>query len=68
MSDRGPKALTVAAREEESYCVLAGRADRGLLLLCDHASNAMPAEYGTLGLPEDQLRRHIAPPHLARVA
>ena len=60
MSDRGPKALTVTAREEESYCVLPGRADRGLLLLCDHASNAMPAEYGTLGLPEDQLRRHIA--------
>ena len=60
MSDRGPKALSVSAREEDSYCVLPGRADRGLLLLCDHASNALPPEYGTLGLPEDQLRRHIA--------
>lgn len=60
MSDRGPKPLGVSAREEDSYCVLPGRADRGLLLLCDHASNALPAEYGTLGLPEDQLRRHIA--------
>lgn len=31
-----------------------------LLLLCDHASAALPPEYGTLGLPEDQFRRHIA--------
>jgi predicted N-formylglutamate amidohydrolase len=60
MSDRGSKALAVSAREEESYCVLPGSADRGVLLLCDHASNAMPREYGTLGLPEAQLRRHIA--------
>jgi predicted N-formylglutamate amidohydrolase len=27
---------------------------------CDHASNAMPPEYGTLGLPEADLSRHIA--------
>ncbi len=33
---------------------------RGLLLLCDHASNALPARYGALGLPESAFRRHIA--------
>jgi predicted N-formylglutamate amidohydrolase len=31
----------------------------GLLLLCDHASNALPAEYGSLGLPPQELARHI---------
>jgi predicted N-formylglutamate amidohydrolase len=43
----------------ESYRVWGGRADRGLILLCDHASNALPASYGTLGLPEAELQRHI---------
>ena len=27
---------------------------------CDHASNYLPAEFGTLGLPADDLARHIA--------
>jgi predicted N-formylglutamate amidohydrolase len=31
----------------------------GLLFICDHASNALPERYGTLGLPEAQLQRHI---------
>ncbi|WP_417687112.1 N-formylglutamate amidohydrolase [Roseibium sp.] len=31
----------------------------GLLLLCDHARNAVPAEYGDLGLPPEQFERHI---------
>lgn len=31
-----------------------------LLFLCDHASNRLPERYGTLGLPAEQLRRHIA--------
>ena len=44
----------------ETFAVLRGRADAGLLLLCDHAGNAFPPEYGTLGLPESQLKRHIA--------
>ena len=42
-----------------SHAVLDGRADNGLILLCDHASNALPREYGLLGLPERQLHRHI---------
>ena len=37
-----------------------GRLDGGLLLLCDHASNALPPAYGRLGLPDAQFERHIA--------
>ncbi len=32
----------------------------GLVILCDHASNAIPPEYGDLGLPPTELARHIA--------
>lgn len=32
----------------------------GLILLCDHARNCMPDEYGALGIDEAQLLRHIA--------
>jgi predicted N-formylglutamate amidohydrolase len=31
----------------------------GLILLCDHASNALPDGYGTLGLAQGELDRHI---------
>ena len=47
-------------RKSSSYCVLPGCTDRGLILLCDHAGNALPPGYGTLGLPPEQLKRHIA--------
>ncbi|MCO5064942.1 MAG: N-formylglutamate amidohydrolase [Rhizobiaceae bacterium] len=30
------------------------------VLLCDHASNFVPERFGTLGLPENELNRHIA--------
>jgi predicted N-formylglutamate amidohydrolase len=36
-----------------------GARDAGLLILVDHASNALPREYETLGLPKDELERHI---------
>jgi predicted N-formylglutamate amidohydrolase len=32
----------------------------GLIILCDHAGNRLPAEYGNLGLPPAELSRHIA--------
>jgi predicted N-formylglutamate amidohydrolase len=32
----------------------------GVLFLCDHATNALPKAYGTLGLSIEQLSRHIA--------
>lgn len=50
----------IEASSTETFEVLPGHADAGLLLLCDHAGNAFPPEYGTLGLPESQLKRHIA--------
>jgi predicted N-formylglutamate amidohydrolase len=50
----------VAAHAEDAVTVLGGRADAGLVLLCDHASNALPPEYGTLGLDPTELARHIA--------
>lgn len=39
---------------------ISGDVRHGILLLCDHASNAMPPELGHLGLPPEQLQRHIA--------
>jgi predicted N-formylglutamate amidohydrolase len=36
-----------------------GRLDAGVLFICDHASNALPEAYGTLGLPQAELERHI---------
>jgi predicted N-formylglutamate amidohydrolase len=60
MARDAAKAVTIAAAEQESYVVLPGRADAGLVILCDHAGNALPPGYGTLGLPAAQLARHIA--------
>jgi predicted N-formylglutamate amidohydrolase len=60
MARDAAKAAAIAAAEHESYVILPGRADAGLVVLCDHAGNAFPAGYGTLGLPPAQLSRHIA--------
>lgn len=37
-----------------------GALESGVLILCDHASNAVPPDLGDLGLPESQFERHIA--------
>ncbi len=50
----------IAAEITDSFEVIGGDAARGLVILCDHASNALPAAYGTLGLPSAELERHIA--------
>lgn len=50
----------IAAEMHEAFEILPGRADGGLLVLCDHASNAIPPEFARLGLPSEQLERHIA--------
>ncbi len=50
----------IASDTADSYSVIGGAADAGLVILCDHARNAFPPGYGTLGLPEAQLQRHIA--------
>jgi predicted N-formylglutamate amidohydrolase len=37
-----------------------GSVESGVLVLCDHASNAVPPDLADLGLPEEQFERHIA--------
>ena len=44
----------------EPVITVAGAPASGLILLCDHASNAFPPDLGTLGLPASELERHIA--------
>ncbi len=43
-----------------SFECIEGGLDAGVLLLCDHADNAIPAHYGDLGLSREALQRHIA--------
>jgi len=50
----------IPAIDAPSHRVVPGSASRGLVLLCDHATNLIPPEYGTLGLDPAQLERHIA--------
>ena len=50
--------MTVAG-EAGPVEIIEGAATGGVLFICDHASNALPARYGTLGLPPAQLERHI---------
>ncbi len=50
----------IPAIDAPSHRVVPGRANRGIVILCDHATNLIPPEYGTLGLDPAQLKRHIA--------
>lgn len=40
--------------------MIEGSVESGILILCDHASNAVPPDLGDLGLPESEFERHIA--------
>jgi predicted N-formylglutamate amidohydrolase len=40
--------------------IIEGSTASGALILCDHASNAVPPDLGNLGLPEVEFQRHIA--------
>ena len=60
MTRARPSAFDIPSASEESFEIVGGRADGGVILVCDHACNAFPAGYGTLGLPECELERHIA--------
>lgn len=42
-----------------SFKISHGAQDTAVLVLCDHATNALPPEYGLLGLPRAELDRHI---------
>jgi len=51
--------MIAAADGGESYEIVAGEIASGTIILADHASNAMPPEFGGLGLPPAELERHI---------
>lgn len=46
--------------DDQAVEFVVGDARCGVLFVCDHASAALPAEYGSLGLPEGEFSRHIA--------
>ncbi len=48
------------ASTPNAFEFIPGAPNAGLVITCDHASNAFPPGYGTLGLPPEQLERHIA--------
>jgi len=50
----------IAPHLTDSYEIIPGRSDAGLILICDHAINAIPAAYGSLGLNANEIERHIA--------
>jgi predicted N-formylglutamate amidohydrolase len=55
-----PYAATPEDAPEHPVTEIAGDPASGVIILCDHASNEIPPEYRALGMPEDQLARHIA--------
>jgi predicted N-formylglutamate amidohydrolase len=52
--------LEPPALEPHPVETVEGAVESGVLILCDHASNAVPADYGDLGLPAHEFERHIA--------
>ncbi|MFN7008413.1 MAG: N-formylglutamate amidohydrolase [Allorhizobium sp.] len=44
----------------QPFEILPGRAERGLVLIADHAMNRLPQRYSSLGLPDSAFARHIA--------
>lgn len=54
--------MTEVASEtaDSAFEAIAGALDSRALIICDHASNAIPPAYGTLGLKREALERHIA--------
>lgn len=60
LENRHAEGSAVCAWSSEAVVRTAGSLTPGLLLLCDHAGNALPEGYGTLGLPPAELTRHIA--------
>lgn len=50
----------IAGEQAEAFEIIGGDADCGLLILCDHATPIIPPEFADLGLPAEQLARHIA--------
>jgi predicted N-formylglutamate amidohydrolase len=60
MRPEATPAAAVEARTAEAFVRMPGSLASGVIVLCDHAANALPDDYGTLGLPPAELERHIA--------
>jgi predicted N-formylglutamate amidohydrolase len=58
--DMAEPADTGAQARSDSYEIVDGDQQSGLVILVDHASNWIPPEYADLGLPATELERHIA--------
>ena len=54
-----PDPATILHPEEPAETI-EGDPARGLLLLCEHASNYVPDDLARLGVPEREFSRHIA--------
>ena len=51
--------VLLADDEPPPYRVVPGRRDSPYLVVCDHAGHRIPRLLGTLGLPQQELTRHI---------
>ena len=62
LADHKPAPVFVEGEPEpfQPFELVPGPADRGLLILADHARNTLPEDYGSLGLPPAEFERHIA--------
>lgn len=49
-----------ANEDFRAFDIIDGDYAGGIVLLCDHARNWLPSEYGSLGLPDSEFERHIA--------
>jgi predicted N-formylglutamate amidohydrolase len=56
--DRGEPVVPDA--DGAAFTLVEGDPASGLLIVCDHAENRVPPEYGDLGLPRSEFSRHIA--------
>jgi predicted N-formylglutamate amidohydrolase len=59
MEDSSGLSPRPCAQYWKSFDIQPGSAGTPILITCDHATNLVPPEYGTLGLDEIQLNRHI---------
>ena len=50
----------MARPADDVVTVINRRGAAACLLVCDHASNRMPPECGTLGLPAEEMQNHTA--------
>ncbi len=60
MSASAALRLAEPSLEPHPVEIIPGSLESGVLILCDHASNAVPPDLGDLGLPESEFERHIA--------